>query len=227
MLPEIPPEQFSALLERVAGELLDAAGVAGPPVDAAAVARRLGMVVAADGRMAGRARHVRLGARGYAAGRAAILLAPEPRRERRQWAVAHELGEHAAERVFAALGVDPREAGDAARERVANELAARMLLPGGWFARAARDCGWDLAGLKERFATASHELIARRMLDFPPPVIVTIFDNGRLHWRRSNVPGRVPPLSAAEHNCRTDAHQTGQAAEAPNRDPHGSSMAYP
>ena len=88
-----------------------------------------------------------------------------------------------------------------AREEVANRLAGRLLLPTAWFLADAASGGWDLLALKSQYATASHELIARRMLECPPPVIVTIFDHRAVSFRRSNVPGQVPPPSAAEMAC--------------------------
>ena len=139
-----------------------------------------------------------------------MLLRPEPRCERLQWALAHEIGEHVACRVFAALGMDPRETGPEARERIANQLAGRLLLPGPWFAADGPACAWDLFRLKARYGTASHELIARRMLELPPPVIVTIFDHEQIYFRRSNVAGRIPPPSPAEMRCWRAAHQDGR-----------------
>ena len=136
-----------------------------------------------------------------------ILLRPEPRLERQQWAVAHEIGEHAACRVFAQWGVDPRETGRGAREAVANALAGRLLLPTAWFAADAAATRLGPVGLKARYATASHELIARRMLECPPPVIVTFSTIGAISFRRSNLPGRVPPPSAAEMACWRDVHR--------------------
>ena len=127
-----------------------------------------------------------------------ILLRSDPRGERRHWAVAHEIGEFAAYRVFTQWGVDVREVAPRAREEVANRLAGRLLLPTAWFLADAASGGWDLLALKSQYATASHELIARRMLECPPPVIVTIFDHRAVSFRRSNVPGQVPPPSAAE-----------------------------
>ncbi len=169
MLAEIPPEELSAVLEAVAAETLADARVDRPPVDAFAVARALGITVASDDRQPGRARYVRLGGHRRAEGKAAILLHDDPRPQRRQWAVAHEIGEHTAHRVFARLGIDPQEASPGAREEAANRLAGRLLLPADWFAADAAGCDWDLLALKSRYATASHELIARRMLEFPPP----------------------------------------------------------
>ncbi len=206
MLAEITREELTAVLEGVVMDLLAEGRIERPPVDAVRLAESLGMTVALDDCQQGRARFVRLGGHGGGRQRDTILLRPDPRPERRQWAVAHEIGESVAFRVFDALGVDPREAPDAARESVANRLAGRLLLPGEWFAADASGCRWDLFELKRRYATASHELIARRMLEMPPPVIVSIFDQGHVSMRRSNGPGRVPPLSAAEIECQKTAH---------------------
>jgi hypothetical protein len=85
-------------------------------------------------------------------------------------------------------------------------------LPTDWFVDDAAACDWDLLALKARYATASHELIARRMLECPPPVIVSIFDEGRLSFRRSNVPGRAPPPSQAEFDCWRRVHASGRPA---------------
>ena len=210
MLAEITANELAASLDAVAMDLLGEAGVEGPPIDALAIAHRLGMTVAWDDRQRGRARYVRLhGTRGRRP-RATILLRPEPRTERRQWAVAHEIGEHVANRVFASLSVDPREAPANAREEIATHLASRILLPHKWFAADAPACGWDLLELKARYATASHELIARRMLDLDRAVIVTIFDHGRVHFRRGNLPWRVPPPSSGEMDCWRAVHTRGR-----------------
>lgn len=207
MLPEIPPEEFSATLDAVAAEVLAEAGIVEPPVDTVQVARALGITVAWDDRQAGRGRYVRLRGRHGGRTRSTIVARPEPRPERQQWAVAHEIGEHTSHRVFAALGIDGRESPPDAREQVANYLASRLLLPAAWLVADAAACDWDLLRLKRRYPTASHELIGRRMLEMPPPVIVTIFDNGALHFRRSNVPGRVPGPSPVELACRLAVHQ--------------------
>ncbi len=207
MLPEYTREELAAGLDCVAEEVLAEAGVRCPPVDAFDVARRLGIELAWDDRQSGRARYVRLGGRFAGRSRATILLRPDPRGERRQWAVAHEIGEHVAYRVFDRWGVDPRETDPAARETVANNMAGRLLLPSEWFAAEGAACGWDLLDLKARFRTASHELIARRMLECQTPVVISIFDQGRLTFRRGNLPGRTPPPLPAEAECRRHVHQ--------------------
>jgi hypothetical protein len=211
MLAELTREETAAALDQTAEGLLDEAGVRRPPVDAFAVARSLGITVAWDDDQEGRARYVRLAERWSGRRQATILLRHDPRVERLQWATAHEIGEHAAYRVFALLGADPRETPSNAREQTANSLAARILLPSAWFPPDAAESAWDLAALKARYSTASHELIARRMLDCGPSVVVSIFDDGRLTFRRSNVSGRVPPPLRAELECRRLVHEQCRA----------------
>jgi Zn-dependent peptidase ImmA (M78 family) len=209
MIAHIPAEQIRAALERVARWTLDEAGVSAPPVDSLQLAARLGLVVARDAVVDVRARFVRLGG-GDGQPRPTIFVADDPRPERRQWAVAHEIGEHTAHRVFAELGVEPVDADVAARETVANRLASCLLLPGDWFFADGIDLDWDLFELKARYATASHDLVARRMLDMTRPVIVTLWDQGRQTWRCSNVPGRTPPLSPVERDAQHAAYEGGQ-----------------
>jgi Zn-dependent peptidase ImmA (M78 family) len=206
MLPECTREELAAGMDAVVMEILAEAGIRTPPVDAWDLARRLGIMVAVDEFQEGRARYVRLRGHGAARNHPTILVRPDDRRERQHWAVAHEIGEHAAYRVFAVWGADPRETPARAREDLANCLAGRFLLPSDWFAADGLASGWDLLWLKARYATASHELIARRMLECRPAAIITIFDQRAISFRRSNLPGRVPPLSAAEQECWQAVH---------------------
>ncbi|QEG34120.1 ImmA/IrrE family metallo-endopeptidase [Bythopirellula goksoeyrii] len=208
MLLEIPPEQIQTTIEQCARELLAEAGIEQPPVDAIELARRLGLTVAQDGPSEVRARFVRLSP--HSAG--TILLADEVRSERRQWAVAHEIGEFATRRVFAELGVPLVDIQLSAREQMANQLAGALLLPGNWFQANGDQVDWDLLDLKSRFDTASHELIARRMLQMSPAVIISLFDQGKLIWRRSNLMHRPRPLTDAEHKAWQVTHQQCQAS---------------
>jgi hypothetical protein len=84
MLSEFTREELAAGLDRVAEELLAETSVQTPPVDALAMAKRLGIVVAWDDRQSGRARYVRLNDRWSGRTMPTILLRPEPRFERRQ-----------------------------------------------------------------------------------------------------------------------------------------------
>ena len=89
MLDELPREDVTKAIDVMVEELLDAARFAAPPVDAIALAQgELGMTVVLDQRQPQRGRAQR------ALGKKQIYLRPEPREERHQWTVAHEIGEH-------------------------------------------------------------------------------------------------------------------------------------
>ncbi len=212
MLSEIPSEQFAAAIEACAREVLAEASVLAPPVDALHLARQLNLLVARDASMAGRARFVRLGMTN-GAGQGTILLADEDRTERRHWAVAHEVGESVACRVFAALGVSYVDIPSSGREAVANRLAGSLLLPRDWFASDGNAVDWDLLELKRIYATASHELIARRQLEMRPAVIITLFDQGQITWRRSNTTGSPPRLTMPERETWQTTFECGRSAK--------------
>jgi Zn-dependent peptidase ImmA (M78 family) len=211
MLSEIPEDEFAAAIDACASEVLWEAGIADPPVDALLVAERLELVVAHDVSMPDRGRIVRLASHGES-GQSTIVVGSAERPEREQWAVAHEIGENAAYRVFERLGVSFDESLSTAREQVANRLANALLLPRRWFAADGLDHDWDLLELKQRYNTASHELIARRMLDMRPPIVITVCDLGRVHWRRSNATARPPNLLDEERDLWRVVHSTGHAA---------------
>ncbi len=212
MIAHVPLAELAAVLDAIVEETLGLARVEAPPVDAFGLARALGIVVANDPYQPCRGRYVRLqGHRGEP--QPAILLRPDPRLERLHRAAAHELGEHLVVHVYGRLGLDPRIDGPAARESLANHLARRLLLPSAWFSADGARLGWDLAALKARYRTASHELIARRMLEFDRPVIITIFDQGRLYFRRGCQGQRAPGLCGDERRCWQEVHQRARPSQ--------------
>ncbi len=212
MLADLPLAELAATLDAIAEETLELAHLATPPVDALRLAQAMGIAVAADPHQPCRARYVRLQAHGGTP-QPAIVLRPDDRQERLHWAAAHELGEHLAADVFHRLSLDPRIEGPQTRESLANHLARRLLLPTRWFSADGARLRWDLAALKARYRTASHELIARRMLEFDPPVIVSIFDQGRLYFRRANLGRRAPRASSDELRCWQEVHGRARPAE--------------
>jgi hypothetical protein len=199
-------EGVAGAIDELVQRMLENAGVHQPPVDALAVAWLLGIAVVHDQAQAPRGRHVRI------AGTSTIFVRPEERPERLQWAVAHELGEALAHVPIERAQVDLEEAGPHAREQAANMLASRLLLPTCWFAAEAARCSGNLVALKQTFSTASHELIALRLLDLADPLVVTIFDHGRVTRRACNCAHRPPPLCAIERLCQSEAHRTGRVA---------------
>ena len=154
-----------------------------------------------------RARFVQLAdADGRGGGQATIVVGLAERPEREQWAVAHEIGESIAYRVFDTLGVRPEMAPPTARELVANHLASCLLLPRRWFAADGPAFDWDLFELKRRYSTASHELIARRMLEMRPPIVITVCDHGRIALAAEQRDG--PPAANAAGGARGVARVT-------------------
>ena len=51
------------------------------------------------------------------------------------------------------------------------------------------------------------------MLEFPAPIIITMFDQRQISLRRSNVPGRVPGPSPVELRCWRQVHQGSRPHE--------------
>ncbi|HUQ68803.1 MAG TPA: ImmA/IrrE family metallo-endopeptidase [Planctomycetaceae bacterium] len=200
------PHDWAAACDVAAGEMLALAGVFGPPVDVLVIAQQLQIELAWDASQSGRARLQRL------SGRPAIFLRPGDRPERVQWAAAHELGEQLAESVVTTLGLSATELLPRQREEIANQLANRILLPSDWFESACRACHGDLYRLKETFSTASHELLAWRLLDQSGDRIVTMIDQGQVSRRRCNFAQRAPtPLSIETETWRR-AGETGHYA---------------
>ena len=126
MLSEIPDDEFAAALDACAAEVLWEAGVDRAAGRCAGRGRGLGPgrrprlrdALSGPVRAAGGARWP------AAAARARSSSAQAERPEREQWAVAHEIGESVAYRVFERLGVSFDEALPTARELVANRLAS-------------------------------------------------------------------------------------------------------
>jgi hypothetical protein len=203
--------ELADVLDETVAAILRRGGVKRPPVNAIELARRLGFHVLWDEHQIGRARVAAVRGGPGRRPRPAIFLRRDPRPERIQWAVAHEIGEQFTAEVCRRLRIDGAELADG-REQIASAVATRLLLPGKWFARDAAEMGFDILQLKTRFATASHELVARRLLDLATPALITIFDHGKLEFRRWNCPRRPPPISHFEQHLWRRAHESGQAA---------------
>lgn len=191
MSEDLTREEVHAAVDRAVEELLEAARVCTPPVDAVALAQRhLGMVVALDRDRPARGR----GQRGS--------HHPEPTAEQEQWTVAHEIGKRLEADLLRRLGIEAGGTRPMTGGSLTNLFAARLLVPSAWLSDDARACGHDLEALKERYATASHEVIARRLLDLPEPCIFTVVDNDHVHWRRSNAWPVRKALEPAERQCQ-------------------------
>ncbi len=199
------PDDWSHACNELSAELLADAGLTAPPFDMFALAEHLELGVAWDASLAGRGRLMRIN------GDTAIFLRPEERPERLQWATAHEIGEAVAWRAALRLGLDADQLDPRQRETLANQLANRLLLPEAWWATALRQEGQHIPRLKQHFTTASHELIAWRLLDGRDAKIVTIIDNGTVSRRRANFTLRCPAATSDEEHCWERARIDGDA----------------
>ncbi len=197
-----PREEVLSAVDRLVEELLTTAGLEQPPVDVIALAQKhLDMEVCLDQRQRQRGRAQRSGGT-----KRIIYLRPEPKEERHQWTVAHEIGEHFKVELLRRLGLPAEDTRAMTGESLANLFAYHLLVPACWFADDVRSLNYDLLQLKERYRTASHEVIAWRFLDLPQPCIVTIIDNGRISRRRSNVCTTRRRLEPAESKCQRRVH---------------------
>lgn len=196
-MEDLSREEVVAVVDRLVEELLAAANIQEPPVDALALAcKQLGMEIFQDRDQPQRGRAQR------SAGKQRIYLRPEPTPERQQWTVAHEIGEHLKPRLLERLGVPPEQTRALAGESLANLFAYHLLVPACWFTDDARSLDFDLLALKKRYATSSHEVIAWRFLDLPEPCIVTIVDNEQVQRRRSNAYAIRRQLEPVELECQ-------------------------
>lgn len=205
MSEDLSRDEVVAVVDRMVEELLDKAAIVEPPVDVISLAQRqLGMVVCLDRHQPQRGRAQRNG------GKSHIYLRPEPTEERHQWTVAHEIGEHLKPALLERLGVDPAQFRAMAGESLANLFAYHLLVPGRWFSSDARDLDYDLLALKQRYSTASHEVLAWRFLDLPEPCVVTIIDNDKVSRRKSNAWPIRRQLEPAEKKCQRYVNVHGQ-----------------
>lgn len=201
MRDDLTREEVIETVDRVIEELLDAAGLIRPPVDTIKLAQgHLGMIVCLDRRQQQRGRAQR------SQGRKQIFLRPEPSEERHQWTVAHEIGEHLKADLLRRLDIAPTETRAMAGESLANLFAHHLLVPTSWLREDAPSVEYDLLELKNRYSTASHEVLAWRLLDLPSPCIITVVDNGHIHRRRSNAWPVRKEMHPVEQECQKYVH---------------------
>lgn len=205
MLDDLSRDEMVGTVDRMVKELLTAAGVEQPPVDVLSLAQRhLGMQICLDRSQQQRGRAQRV------AGRRQIFLRPEPTEERHQWTVAHEVGEHFKVPLLQRLGLAPGETRGMTGESLANLFAYHLLVPSCWFTADAPAHDYDLLELKQQYRTASHEVIAWRLLDLPAACVITIVDNDHIYRRRSNAWPVRRRLEPAEQECQRSVHDSSR-----------------
>jgi hypothetical protein len=192
-MDELARDEVLAAVDRLVEDVLTHSAVTQPPVSAIDLAKRLGI-------------EMRFGERDGRRGKGRLsssltLDLKEPSEEAKQWLAAQAIGQHYKRDVMARLDEaddGPRIAG----ESLNNLFAYHLLVPASWLTDDVKAIGYDLPALKERYRTASHEVIAWRFLDLPEPSIVTIVDNDVVSRRRSNGVRVTRQLSPAERQCQ-------------------------
>jgi hypothetical protein len=184
MSEELSREDVHGAVDRAVEELLSEWGTAAPPVDAAALARRLGVAVRPP------------------RPKKEFFARPEPTAEAKQWLAALAVGEHLKPALLRRLGFGPDERRPLMGESLATLAASHLLLPASWFADDARRLGYDVLELNQLYATAAPDVIAWRLLDLPEPCVVTVVDNDHVQRRRSNAWRVRRELAAPERECQ-------------------------
>lgn len=191
MSDDLSREEVYQAIDHAVGELLAGAGIGQPPVDASALAREhFGLVP-------GKARP----------GRKPAAPGPDAPPEQRHWLAALEVAAHLKPGLLARLGVEGESGPPTTGESLTTCFAQRLLVPTPWLADLARSSGFDLFTLKQRFATASLEAIAWRLLDLGEPCVITVVENGHVSRRRSNAWAVNRSLSEAEQECQRQVHR--------------------
>jgi hypothetical protein len=191
MSEDLIREEVHHAIDRAVEELLSAAGVAVPPVDAVALARDH-LKLAPD------EQRPRRTARGGPAA--------EPTEESRQAEAARRIGAHLKAAVLGRLDLEPEQARGLGGESLATLFARHLLAPSEWFRDDARALGFDLPQLHQRYRTAGAEMLAWRLLDLPEPCIITVVDNEHVQHRRSNAWRVRRELLPAERDCQRYVH---------------------
>ncbi len=135
-------------------------------------------------------------------GRDTIVLKSEQSEEAHQVLAARGVAMRLLPRVFDILGFVPGAENRAAEKQLIGLIVPRLLLPTRWFAREARQAGFDLFALKEKFPTHGHDLMAWRFLDIDDEAsVVTVVDDGNVVARRGNRFAVTKKLTDAEQAC--------------------------
>jgi hypothetical protein len=195
-------EELFEAIDRLVGGLLERAGVTAPPVDALSVAENhLGIPVEVvepveedeRGRPRPRPRPRPAGA--------GVVLSPDMTEEQRQKAAADGIARLLLPDILRKLDVVPGSENKQFAAHVRGLVIARLLVPTKLLRAALRECRYDVPALKEKFATATAEAVALRLLDLDEPCVISIVDDGVVSLRRGNRRQEAKRLEPAEQQC--------------------------
>jgi hypothetical protein len=193
-------EELLEVIERLVRGLLERAGVSDPPVDALYLAEEhLGIPVEvvepAEADESGRRRPR---ARPQGSG---IFLTADMTTEQQQKQAAEGIARSLQPEILHKLGIPVGAENRPFTAHVRGLMVPRILIPTRMLRQALKDCKYDVPALKERFATATPEAVALRLLDLDDPCVVSIVDDGVIAARRSNCYAVSRKLETAEQLC--------------------------
>lgn len=202
-------DEREEIIEQTVERLLALARIEAPPISPERIARALKINVL-DGPLP-----MRRGQSYRYRGMKFVDIGKTDRAERRNFTLAHEIME-----LELPNALDDKEL----RHEIAIRGAAALLCPTRFFRDACTANAFDLLELKAAFATASHEVIALRSLDFAE-AIVSVFDNGRLVNRQTSYPFGAGPVSPEERDLVKAVMRSGEVQQ--DAWEGGSATAYP
>jgi hypothetical protein len=185
------------IIEQTVERLLALAKINGPPIGPERIARALRINVL-EGPLP-----MRRGQSYRYRGMKFVDIGKTDRAERRNFTLAHEIME-----LELPDALDDKEL----RHETAVRGAAALLCPTRFFRDACTANAFDLFELKATFASASHEVVALRSLDFAE-AIVSVFDNSRLVNRQTSYPFGAGPVSPEERDLMKDVMRSGQVQQ--------------
>lgn len=183
-------EEIHHAVDRFVEDLLAEAGQIAPPADALALLRKLGLAIRPDPPRRGKP---------------TAMPPTEASEESRQLKAAIQLGEHVKPALLQRLGLSPGPRASMGLS-LPNLFAHHFLAPSCWYACDARAADWDILDLKRSYSTATHELLAWRLLDLPEPCAITVVDDDRVTGRRGNAWRVNRILAEAEQECQRYVH---------------------
>jgi hypothetical protein len=209
---DFSPDELIEAIDRIVAGLLERACVIAPPILALAIAEEhfgipIEMVDPAEEDERGRRRPR---ARSASSG---IVLSPDMTPEQQHKAAADGIARSLLPEILRKLDVPLGSENKQFAAHVRGLVVGRLLVPTKLLRTSLRDCRYDLAALKQHFATASEEMIALRWLDLDEPCVVSILDDGIVVTRRGNRSPAGKKLEPAEQSC----HDRVAELELPHR----------
>jgi len=197
-MSDFTAEDLFDAIDRIVRDLLEREGIEEPPVDAVALAQHAFHLTVTEAEEEGEPQY---GDRPPRRRSKEIVLRMEQSEAGRNAVCARACAKELLPTLLTKLGVAPGTENRSAQTSLIATVVPRLLLPSKWFEKDARRAGFDLFEIKERYSTATYEMIALRLLDLDEPIVIAIVDDGAVATRRGNRSQAGRTLTPAESGC--------------------------